>query len=65
MLFLHFKYKLFFLTFKNPEKKVFVSTKLLSSTTDFNNDNNKKCFMSNESAYQNDFWRIVEHWRLE
>ncbi len=31
---------------KNPEKNVLVSTKILSSTTDFNINNKKKCFLS-------------------
>ncbi len=25
----------------------------------------KKCFLSTNSAYQNDFWRNMWHWRLE
>ncbi len=36
----------------NPEKScITVSTKILSSTTVFNIDNNKKCFLSSKSAY--------------
>ncbi len=34
-----------------------VSTKILCSTTDFNIDNNQKCFFSSKSSYKNDFWR--------
>ncbi len=30
--------------------------KLLSSTTDFNFDNDKKCFLSTKSTYYNYFW---------
>ncbi len=33
-------------------------------TSVFNIDNNKKCFLSRKSAYYNDFWRIMWHWRL-
>ncbi len=32
--------------------------------TAFNNSNNDKCFLSTKSAYTNDFWRIIRHWRL-
>jgi len=32
-------------------KCITVSTKILSSTTIFNIDNNKKCFLSSKSAY--------------
>jgi len=28
-------------------------------------DNNKKCILSSKSAYQNCFWRIIWHRRLE
>ncbi len=28
-------------------------------------DNKKKCFLSSDSAYKNDFWRIMWHWRVE
>ncbi len=32
----------------------------------FNIDNNnKKLFLSNMSAYYNDFWKIMWHWRME
>ncbi len=46
-------------------KYIIVSTKILSSTTVFDN-NNKKCFLSTKSAYYNvcNFWRIMRHWRL-
>ncbi len=39
------------------------STKILSSTTVFNIDDNK-CFLSRKSAYYNDFWRSrdTEDW---
>ncbi len=39
-----------FYSSKNPEKKS-VSTKILGSTTVFNIDDNKKCFLSTKSAY--------------
>ncbi len=64
----YFKYILFFLTFyssKNNENNVTISRKILSSTAVFNIDNNKKCFLSSKSAYLNDFWRIMWHWRLD
>jgi len=32
---------------------------------DYNMDYNKKCYLSSKSAYQNDFWRINLHWRLD
>jgi len=47
------------------KKCVMVSTKLLHSTTVFNCNNDKKCFLSTKSEYQNDFWRIMWHSRLE
>ncbi len=47
----------------HQRKYIVVSTKILSSTTVFDN-NNKKCFLSTKSAYYNDFWRIMRHWRL-
>ncbi len=31
----------------------------------FNIDNNKKCFLSIQSAHYNDFWRALRHWTLE
>jgi len=34
------------------------------TTTVFSIDNNK-CFLSRKSQYQNDFWRITWHCRLE
>jgi len=30
----------------------------------FNIDSNE-CFLSTKSAYYNDFWRVMWHWRLE
>ncbi len=39
--------------------------KTLGSKTVFNIDNNKECFFSIKSAYYNDFWRIMWHWRLQ
>ncbi len=55
-----------FYSSKDPiEKCVIVSTQILSSTTVFNIDNNKKYFLRSKSAYYNDFWRIMWHWRLE
>ncbi len=48
---------MFFWTFyqsKNTEK-----TNIVRSTTIFNIDNSKKCFLSIKSAYKNDFWRIM------
>jgi len=41
-----------------------VSRTILDTTTGFKIDNNKKCLLS-KSAYSNDFWRIMWHWRLE
>ncbi len=46
----------------NPTKN---STKIVISTTVFYINNNKKCFLSSKSAYQNDFWRIMWHRRQE
>ncbi len=46
------------------KKCITVSTLILSSKTFFNIDNEKR-FLSIKSAYQNDFWRIIWHWRLE
>jgi len=37
-------------------KSITVCTKILCSTT---------AFKSSKSAYYNDFWRIMWHWRLE
>ncbi len=37
-------------------------TKILTSTTLFNTDNNKKYLLNIKSAYMNDFWRITETW---
>jgi len=31
----------------------------------FNFDSKNKCYLSSKSAYFNDFWRIMWHWRLE
>jgi len=31
----------------------------------FITDKYKKFFLSSKSAYKNDFWRIMWHWRLE
>jgi len=39
--------------------------KIWSSTAVFNIKNNKKCFLSSKSAYSNDLWRIMWHWKLE
>jgi len=38
-------------SFKDPDKKFMVSTKILGNTTVLNNDNKKKCFLSAKSAY--------------
>ncbi len=38
---------------------------ILNRTTVFNTDYNKKCVLSIKLAYQNYFWRIMWHWRLE
>ncbi len=43
---------------------IIVSTKIFSSKTVFNIDNNEKCFLSSKSAYYNDFWRIMRHWNF-
>ncbi len=43
-------------------KCIMFFTKILSSTTVFNVDNNKKCFLSSKSAYYNDFCRNMWHW---
>ncbi len=40
-----------------------IKTKQKSSTIGVNIDD--KCFLSSKSAYYNDFWRIMWHWRLE
>jgi len=32
---------------------------------DFDAVNNKNCFLRNKSAYSNDFWRNMWHWRGE
>jgi len=42
-----------------------IYTKILSSTTDFIIDDNKKCSLSSKSAYYNVFWRITWHWKLQ
>jgi len=40
--------------------------KNFSSTTVFKIDNNNnKCFLSRKSSYQNDYSRIMWHWRHE
>ncbi len=38
--------------------------KIWSSTTIFKMYNNLKCLLSSKSAYSNDFWRIMLHWRM-
>jgi len=53
-----------FYSSKNPEKSITFYTKISSSTTVFNFDNDTKCFLSTKSAYYNDFWRIMWHWRF-
>ncbi len=37
-----------------------ISTKIWSSTTVFNIDNNQKCFLSSKSVYYYDFWRSCD-----
>ncbi len=44
----------------NNNKKASVSTKIWSSTTVFNFDKCKECFLSSKSAYYYDFWRSCE-----
>ncbi len=39
-----------------------VSTKKILSSNWFQNNNTNKCFLSTESIYYNDFWRIMWHW---
>ncbi len=41
---------------KNPEKGYHGFHKKNNK-----NNNNMKCFLSNKSAYYNDFWRIMWH----
>ncbi len=40
-----------FCSSKNPEKMYHKNKKIVSSTTDFNFDNDKKCFLSTKSTY--------------
>ncbi len=40
---------------KKPENNILFSTKILSSTTVFNINNNNKCFLSTKPAFMNDF----------
>jgi len=42
------------------EKNITICSKMLSSTTPFNNLK-MKCFFSTKSVYYNDFWRIMWH----
>jgi len=57
-----------FFQLSNPrrilKKSITFYTKISSSTTVFNFDNDTKCFLSTKSAYYNDFWRIMWHWRF-
>ncbi len=46
-----FLLNLLFIIESRKKKKCLVSKKYLSSITDFNVDNNKKCFLSIKSAY--------------
>jgi len=48
-----------YLFIKESLRSVTVSTKILTSTTVFNLDNNKKCFLSMKSACWNDFCGIM------
>ncbi len=41
-------------------KYITFSTKIWSSTTVFNIDNNQKWFLSSKSVYYNDFWRSCD-----
>jgi len=58
------KYCAFLYSSKNS-KNVMVFTKILSNTTVLKIDNIKKWFLITESAFKNDFWRIMRHWRLK
>ncbi len=55
---------LFLKSYTNVWIGIIISTKILSSKTVFNIDNNQKCFPSSKSAYLNDFWRIIWHWNF-
>ncbi len=46
--------------FYNPKTCIMFFTKIFSSTTVFNIDNNQKCFLSSKSSYYNDFWRSCD-----
>jgi len=50
-------------TMKNSEKKYHSFHKFITQLNCY--DNNQKCFLSTKSAYQNGFWRIMWHSRLE
>ncbi len=48
-----------------PKTKMVIVVLLNIFVETFSNiDKNKKCFLSSRSAYENDFWRIMWHWRL-
>ncbi len=59
---LAFQINAFLLSFENPGGFFFYiyivsfHKKKLGSTTAFNIDSNKKCFLNAKSAYSNDFW---------
>jgi len=53
--YLYFKYIQFFLTFYESVFTQKLIGTILFSTTLFNVDNNKKCFLSRKSAFYNDF----------
>jgi len=50
----------------HPEKNVsWFPQKISSSTTIFNIDDNKTCFLSSQLTNKNDFSRIMWHWRIK
>jgi len=49
----------------NKKSCITVYTKKNIKQHFFNIGNTNKCFLDTKSSYQNDFWRIMWHWRLE